>query len=527
MSERRTLVLHTLIYGVGAMLSPIASLVLLPVYTNYLSSAEYGTLDLIYRTAAVINIVLMVGGIRTATLTFYKQAESDEERHRVAATISLFLWVMVGVAVLAATLLAEPLERFLRLGDPTLLAFGLTTALIEVLLAVPLTLMQARLESTRYVLWNLIITATRITLALVLVMRYDWGIWGFLASQYAVCLFFGIALTFSELRRSSFRPDFSKWLDMVRYCWPFIPGGLLYFVYCTADRFFLLHHSPYAMPEAALAAIGIYALAARFCEFIKVLGTTPLYQVWTSKMYDYYKRPDAEDLFGRFYLKMMIVFTFPALGLAVFSTELVRGLCSSDYLPAAALIPWLCVNATIMANLGPAECTYYITRKTIYKPWVNAAALVPLLLAMWLLVPRYGVNGVVASQLIGITFSLLVAVALTQRFFRIRYRYGKLALLFGLAIGCYLISRWCGEGIVPTALSPEEFETLTKWEKLFDALTRLQPIPLLLKSSCLFLWVALIWISGVLGKDDKEMIGQMLQRLVAISGRFFRRPPVS
>ena len=61
-----------------------SGLVVLPIYANYLSPAEFGVLDILDRIGMILLVGLMANGFRMATLTFFRQAETEADRERVS-----------------------------------------------------------------------------------------------------------------------------------------------------------------------------------------------------------------------------------------------------------------------------------------------------------------------------------------------------------------------------------------------------------------------------------------------------------
>ena len=64
--KRIPFVRHALVYGAGTLSLQAAGIVLIPLYTHYLSPEEYGVLQLIYRIGAVFHICLMIQAIKLA-----------------------------------------------------------------------------------------------------------------------------------------------------------------------------------------------------------------------------------------------------------------------------------------------------------------------------------------------------------------------------------------------------------------------------------------------------------------------------
>ena len=69
-AQLRRLGKHSAIYGLGGLVSRIIAVLLLPVYTRYLSPSDYGTVETLIALATVIGIVLRMG-ITSAFFRFY------------------------------------------------------------------------------------------------------------------------------------------------------------------------------------------------------------------------------------------------------------------------------------------------------------------------------------------------------------------------------------------------------------------------------------------------------------------------
>ena len=513
MSDKRQFFKHTLIFGVGGIIGQLVPFILLPLYTNYLTPSEYGLLDVIFMASDIITTVFLVGGIRLAAMTFYKQAESEEARRRVAITVSSLLWFAIAAAIALSFVFIDYLAYFLQTDEKLVLAFGLAVTLLEALIAVPMTLTQARLESLRFVLTNLSMSLARLVLCVYFIAGKDlgiWGgqeldIWGVLFAQALVVIAFGVVLTYRELRIGSIFPDMSKWREILVFCLPLVPNGIFAFIYVAAGRFSVLHFGPYGHEQAALAAVGLYALANRLMYVSRYMGTGPMQQVWTAEMYEVYKTPEASGVFGNFMLRLLCVKAFAVLSISLFATEIVRTMCDRSYNDAAALIPLFGIYNALVLFSHQMNNTFFITRKTNYNLYCTLTILPFICLFMYLLVPRWGITGAVGAQILVYIIYSGVIYFFTQRFFFVRYPFGKITVLFAITVFCYFLSYLCGNGIELSTLSVEEFKALSKWEKVRDAWDRVRWLSIIAKMGVPLLWGVLIWFSGVLSQEDKAL----------------------
>ena len=87
--EVKSVTKHFLVYGVGNVLSKIAGFILIPVYTHYLATSEYGTLELLELTTYVVGMFLAVG-ISESVMRFYYDSDEPDKRLEVVSTALLW-----------------------------------------------------------------------------------------------------------------------------------------------------------------------------------------------------------------------------------------------------------------------------------------------------------------------------------------------------------------------------------------------------------------------------------------------------
>ena len=94
---------HSAIYGLGGLVSRILAVLLLPLYTHYLSTSDYGQIETLIALVTVLTIVLQFG-ISSAFFRFYFDADDHDGRRLVLRTSFWFTMTMatLGLVVLVA-----------------------------------------------------------------------------------------------------------------------------------------------------------------------------------------------------------------------------------------------------------------------------------------------------------------------------------------------------------------------------------------------------------------------------------------
>jgi O-antigen/teichoic acid export membrane protein len=442
MLSSRSFVKHAAVYGLAGLLVQAGGFVLLPLYTHCLTPSDYGVLEVLSRMAETIGTCLMFGGFRQALLTFYQQSGDEAERRQVVATtLSLFgTTILLGGGLMLV--LAGPLSRLLnhfmhtseaRLGAG-LLRLAILAILLEPLSQAPLTLLQARVESVRFVLITVSQFMLRISLCVLFVKYLHGGVAGALGSSALIGGLFGLGLCLRELLRAPGRPTRRHLRALLAFALPLVPGGLCFFMLHHGDRFFMLHYRD-------MQEVGTYALGYKLALGVGMFSLSPLYMVWSSQMYKVAQGDDAPMVFGTVITRILAAYLMVALALALFQDEVIRLLAGASYAGASAVVAPVLLAYFFQSAASLMDAGLYVRHRTGLKLGITLATTAVMLLLYALLIPPHGGMGAAIATLIGFAFLAVCTWAVSRRVFPIRYEWTRLASLLALAVGLWLVSR--------------------------------------------------------------------------------------
>jgi O-antigen/teichoic acid export membrane protein len=320
-----------------------------------------------------------------------------------------------------------------------LLRLAILAILLEPFTHAPLTLLQARVESVRFVTITLSQFLLRIALCVLFVKYLDGGVAGALGSSVVVGALFGSALCMREAIRSSGCPSLRKLRGLIQFALPLVPGGLCFFMLHHGDRFFLLHSS-------TMEDVGTYSLGYKLAQAAGMFSLSPLYMVWSSQMYQAARRDDAPEVFGAAVTRILAAYLLVALALALFQDEVVRLLGGAAYAGASAVVAPVLLACFFQSAATLMDAGLYVRHRMGLKLGITLATTAVMLLLYALLIPAYGSMGAALATLIGFAFLAVCTWAVSQRVFSVRYEWPRLTALMSLAIGLWLISR-----LLPTA----------------------------------------------------------------------------
>ena len=115
---------HSVIYGLGGLVSRILAVLLLPLYTSYLAPGSFGRVEILTSASAVAVIVLRMG-ISTAFFRFYFDHKDAARRLAVVRTSFWFTMTMATIGLVLCLVFAGSVSRALQLGHhPELVRAG-------------------------------------------------------------------------------------------------------------------------------------------------------------------------------------------------------------------------------------------------------------------------------------------------------------------------------------------------------------------------------------------------------------------
>lgn len=432
---------HSTVYALGSALNRVGAFLLLPVYTQLLSVAEYGVLELYYAISAVVSGVLSVG-VAHATLRFYFEYDTERERGRLVSTnLIASLAISTAGAVLLAVAGAEILKRFMPGIQPDqALNLVLATLVFELGSQVCLAYLRAREKSTLFVMVALAKVLLQVVLNTALLVWFDAGVSGVLAGNLATVVLGFVFLSWYTLRHCGLGFDWQFLAPVLRYSLPFLFTTVLAVVASNIDRFLI-------SGLLTLEALGTFALASRFAALISDLVGEPFNRAYGAFRFTVMRRPDAAVLQADIVRYLLIFLVAAGLGVIYFAGDVIRLLSSRDFWDAPALIPWLVLAAIIHVVTYPLQTGVLVQKATKVLFHISLAQTLVRLALSYFLIAGLGLVGACIAILLDAVLGMVLTHLASTRYFPVKYDMPKLAILFALGIAFFTaVAPFLGHG---------------------------------------------------------------------------------
>jgi len=112
LAQLKRLARHSAIYGLGGIVSRLLAVLLIPLYTRYLGTGDYGKIETLVAGSVVLGILLRAG-ISSAFFRFYFDSPEPEARRVVLRTSFWFTMASATAGLVAGLLLAPEISSAL------------------------------------------------------------------------------------------------------------------------------------------------------------------------------------------------------------------------------------------------------------------------------------------------------------------------------------------------------------------------------------------------------------------------------
>ena len=330
---------NTLLVFLGKAGSSIIGMLMLPFYTHWLSTDEYGTTDLITTYAA---IVMGIVSCCVADSIFVYPKNADEcGKARYYTSGYLFVTAM---SILFAGIFAglDLLSGRLGWGGTFFdrIWFVLAFAICQFIQQYSQSFTRSIDKMQVFSITGIIYTASIALLSFVLLPRY--GLNGYLYAMIAANL---ISSAFSIIASGSYRYlsvrayDRQSLLELLRYGIPLIPNGLMWWLVNGLNR-------PVMEANLGLDALGIYAVANKFPGLLSALVAI-FSTAWGITMLEEFGKPDFNHFFNRTIKSLFFIMVIGGCVLSALSKVIIYVFADAAYFEAWKYVPVLTLSVAL------------------------------------------------------------------------------------------------------------------------------------------------------------------------------------
>lgn len=343
---------NTILVFLGKAGSSLVSLLMLPLYTRWLTPGEYGSVDLI---TTYSSIILSIATCCIADAIFVIPKDSDaDERIKYYSTGILFITIssLILLSLGAVGLLFKNPDA----------SFIINNSLYVAALTISMIWLNYMQQFTRTIDKIAVFSVTGIihaiaiaVLAFVFIPHYGLG-------GYILSLIFSnvISAGFSFLASKSYEYVSLQGIEkkslnrLLKYSIPLMPNSIMWWLVNGFNK-------PIMESKLGLAALGLYAIAMKFPSLITALCDVFM-NAFSISVIEEYRKPNFTQFFNTIFKAISFVIIIVALIVSIFSIPIIRLFASVEYIDAWMLLPTLTLSS-VFSCLSSIVGGVFIARK--------------------------------------------------------------------------------------------------------------------------------------------------------------------
>ena len=428
---------ETAIYGLSSIVGRFLNFLLVPIYTNFLSPAQYGVFTNLYAYIAFI-FVIYGYGMDSAYMRFVSTLEMGDKKQNFSTPFASLVVTSLVLSI-AIYLAATPLGVLVGLTalQGNLVQYAAWILFFDTLSIVPFAYLRMENRAKTFAglrVLNIVINGvlTVIFLALLHMGIEAMFIANLVASASTFVVLLWIALPQLTLRFS--KPLYREFL---RFGLPYIPASLASIAIQVIDR-------PIVKALTNDATLGIYQASYRLGVFMMLVVGMFDY-AWRPFFLTHAKDPDARELFAKVFTYLVSLMMLLFVGVSLFIDDIVRlhlfggYFINPRYWGGLSIVPVVLLAYVFTGAYVNFVVGVYLEKKTKYLPYATGAGALVNVVANYVLIPRIGIMGAAIATLLSYIVMAIGIYFPSQRLYHVPYEWGRIARLVGAALAAFLI----------------------------------------------------------------------------------------
>jgi len=427
-----TLLRTSVVYTLSGVLTSGLSLLLLPLYTRYLSQGDYGSLDLMIVFANLANLVVSLE-IYQGLGRLYSQEKSPCRKRVYAGSAVCFTAICHAIFLLLMLVFASSLAPLVMGRDGLQPEFRIGALYIglNALYLVVQSVLRWQFSSGRYAMVSLTYAVVTVLASVVLVIACGLGLAGFLWGMIAGAAA-ALALAMWLLRADiAYRLDVPSLREMLHFSILLVPSSLAVFFGAYIDRLMINYFL--GTEQVGLFAVGYRVASLLMFAVIGIRGSlTPLVYAHSDEA----ETPARLATIFRVFVAASIIL-YSALGL--FAVDIVGILATQEYLGAARVVVLL-APALLLSQMYIFAPGMGISKKTGVIASLNILGMLLNAGLNYLLIPQFGVAGAAAATLLGYALTFTIFMSCSQRLYPVPHQWMPVVSVALLAMAVVIFS---------------------------------------------------------------------------------------
>lgn len=395
---------NTAIYTIGSILPKAAGLILLPLYTKYLSPEQYGVLSSMWVLESILMVFFSLS-FGSSIFRLYWDYKTEEERKKFLGTMFMS---MSGMGLVCAILLFA-FQNFIDgiysgISFYPYFLYSIITVFISNLFDLPQKVLMLKDRALHYVMLSVGFFTINSSLIIYFVIYKEQGAAGYMLSTLITTILFlpfYLYITFKNVTLHFSSADFKS---MLFFSLPILPTLLSSWVLDLSDRIFIEKYF-------SLTEVGIYSLAYKISGIVLIIsgGFNLAFRPAFFKLSNSENQVEAQDMIYKFnnaFLLVLLIFFFL---LCFFTKEIILLFFDAAYSTAYLYVPIICFSYFLSVIGGVIARYFEQSKKMKINMYIYIAGALLNIVFNFILIPHMGAYGAAFSTVLSMLFVVSIS----------------------------------------------------------------------------------------------------------------------
>lgn len=397
---------NSLLYSIGMIFSKAVGFFLVPIYTYCVTTEEYGVATTVTTFVSTFGIVVMLS-LRAAMIRFYNQYDEKEKPVFIGTIVSFVMLNAIGICTLLCVFehwyvpwLFDGIDFY------PVVFLGVLSLGFESIYLVYQSLLQAKQDGKNYSKNSIVYLLFHAVSVVVFVAVLKMGGLGIVLSNFVTNICFALYGIVSMRIRGYMKFGINKQMlsCSLKYSIPILPHNLATNLNTYSTKTIINSYLGYTIS-------GIYSLASQFSTIFALVQSSVnlAFRPWFVEQME-----SGEE--GRKQIKhmscmIMALFAFCALGIALFSKELVIIMSEQSYVSAWKMIPFFILTQLVaFIYFSHVQTLMYNLKKSKYTFICSSSSVIVNIFVAICLVKYLDVYAILIAQFVSQTVMAILAV---------------------------------------------------------------------------------------------------------------------
>jgi len=408
-------------FGVGGFQS-FLSFLLLPVYTSFLGTYEFGLVNVINSVASLLGLIFIFGANAAISRLYFEYREEPDKLKNFLSTIFLGKILMnlliAGVFISLRSLIFPILAEGVSFYPYLLVAIGI--GFFSTIFTLSQTLQQTRQDGLKYAIYQGIYLLLNNGLSVLFLVVFDLQGLGIVLGTLLSTILMDLLVLFSLRKSLALRVDKKIFVESLKYSSPLAIHAIFVWGSAAINKLILNNLS-------STSEVGIYSIGFVIGGIVSTIAVA-VNRSYTPWFFEQMKRKkqDNSDVV-RFAEFIVLIYSVLAMLLSLFAPEVIRLFVSEEFHGA-----WIVVPVIAFAYVFDGLYFFFIDIFNYGKKYVRYVPIFSLSAAIiniafnYLLIPRFGMVGSACATLISMVFLSSATFLASRKLINVKFSYLRL-----------------------------------------------------------------------------------------------------